>query len=251
MLILLPVSGIVSSGKNTEPHRKAWISGFALFGYAAAFSLGYVTITAGTGTLILVGAVQVTMLGWALFKKDPVHPMKWIGSAVSMGGLIYLVSPGLTAPDPIGAGLMLIAGTAWGIYSIRGRGAQMPIQMTTRNFIYAMPPTLLMLLLSFQSLEISEKGAMIAICSGAITSGLGYILWYRALRHLSTSSASIVQLVIPVLAALGGVLFLDESITSRLVASSVLILGGVLIGLGRRKRSAPRPAAAANEDAHN
>jgi drug/metabolite transporter (DMT)-like permease len=235
MLILLPVSRLIRETPTSNAWKNARFSGFALFVYTLTFSLGYVSVGAGIGTLILVGAVQITMMGWALIRKDQIHVAKWIGSLISLSGLIYLVSPGLAAPDPLGAALMLVAGAAWGIYSIRGRGATAPILMTARNFICAVPPILLLVLFQFQTLELSPKGAAIAICSGAITSGLGYVVWYRALRHLSTSTASIVQLLIPVLAALGGILFLNEACSLRLAMASALILGGVAMGFFKRK----------------
>lgn len=237
MLMLIPIAWKLQEPATSKPWKNAALSGVALFGYALAFSLGYVSITAGAGTLILVGAVQVTMLGWALVQGEKISPMKWLGSLISMAGLVYLVSPGISAPNPMGAGLMILSGTAWSIYSIRGRGAVSPISMTARNFICTAPLLLLMLIPCFQSLEITGKGAAIAVCSGAFTSGLGYVVWYRALRHLSTSTASIVQLLIPVMAAFGGILFLEEVLTFRLSAASALILGGVALGFYRSKRS--------------
>lgn len=251
MLMLIPISRRLHEPPTSNPWKNASLSGVVLFGYALTFSVGYVSISAGTGTLILVGAVQITMLGWALFKGENIKPMKWIGSLISIAGLIYLVSPGLAAPDPLGAGLMLLSGTAWGIYSIRGRGATAPIAMTARNFICATGPALLTGAILFQSLELSPRGALIAIGSGAITSGLGYVVWYRALRHLSTTSASIVQLIIPVLAATGGILFLKEELHLRLMLASALILGGVAIGLRTPRRSGPPPEATAIEDEHS
>jgi drug/metabolite transporter (DMT)-like permease len=235
MLMLIPISRKLHESPTSKPWKNAALSGAALFCYALAFSLGYVSVTAGAGTLILVGAVQVTMLGWALIQGDKISPVKWVGSLISMAGLVYLVFPGISAPDPLGAGLMILSGTAWGIYSIRGRGAVSPIAMTSRNFICTAPLLLLLLIPTFQSLEISARGAIIAICSGAFTSGLGYVIWYRALRHLSTSTAAMVQLLIPVMAAFGGILFLGEVLSTRLITASSLILGGVAMGLINRR----------------
>lgn len=251
MLILIPISRMLHEPALSNPWKNAAGSGLALFGYALAFSLGYVSISAGTGTLILVGAVQITMLGWAFFRGETINPAKWIGALISMAGLVYLVSPGLTAPDPLGAALMLLSGTAWGIYSIRGRGAAAPISMTTRNFIVASGPALLLGAGMLPMLELSPRGALIAIGSGAVTSGLGYVVWYRALRNLTTASASLVQLLIPVLAAAGGVLLLNEALHLRLILSGALILGGVAVGLRTPRRSGPPPAAAATVDEHS
>ena len=230
MLILIPVSKLLSEPSSTNKQGAAWVSGLALFCYAGAFSLGYVTITASMGTLILVGAVQITMLGWALVRGEKLGALRWLGSAISMGGLVYLVLPGVSAPDPIGALLMLISGTAWGVYSIRGRGAPSPISMTAKNFLWATPIAFLASLMFHSSVHLETRGILLAVCSGSVTSALGYIIWYRALRHLSTSAASIVQLLIPVLTAFGGVLFLSEVITTRLLIASALILGGVAMG---------------------
>ncbi len=238
MLVLLPVSKMMHEHHSANQKRNAWKSGLALFAYAGAFSLGYVTITASMGTLILVGAVQVTMLGWALIRGEKLNPLRWVGSIVSMGGLVYLVLPGVSAPDPAGAILMLISGTAWGVYSIRGRGAPAPISMTAGNFLWAAPIALLLSLLFRSSAHLETNGILVAICSGSITSALGYIIWYRALRHLSTSAASIVQLLIPILTAFGGILFLNETISMRLILASSLILGGVAMGFFHRKPQA-------------
>ncbi|MDZ8119215.1 DMT family transporter [Pontiella agarivorans] len=235
MLILLPIASATREPAPSKGWKNAVLSGSALFIYALAFSLGYVTIASGIGTLILVGAVQFSMFAWAVIQKDPISRSKWIGAGISFAGLIVLVSPGLTAPDLKGATLMSAAGIAWGLYSIRGRGARSPVLMTARNFTCAVPIIGITAALFFQSLEISPRGAIIAVLSGSLTSGLAYVIWYRALRHLSTVTASMVQLLIPVLAAAGGVVFLDEPLTARLLISSALILGGV--GLGSLKQS--------------
>lgn len=235
VLILVPISRFMHEPKGMIRTGNAWKSGLALFSYAAAFSLGYVSLSAGMGTLILVGAVQLTMLGWALMCGERLNLLRWAGSVLSFGGLVYLVLPGVSAPDPVGALLMLTAGVAWGIYSIRGKGAWAPVAMTTHNFLWAAPIALFVSLLLYSTHHVEIKGVILAVCSGAITSGLGYVVWYRALRHLSTSAASLVQLMVPVLAAWGGIVFLNEQLAARFVIASVLILGGVAIGLYRRK----------------
>ncbi|QBG48048.1 DMT family transporter [Verrucomicrobia bacterium S94] len=235
MLVLLPLSSGIRKATPSRDWKNAVLSGLALFIYALAFSLGYVTISSGMGTLILVGAVQFAMFAWALIQHDQISRSKWIGAGISFAGLIALVSPGLTAPDLKGATLMAAAGIAWGLYSIRGRGARSPVLMTARNFTCAVPMAGITAILFFQTLEISPCGAIIAVLSGSITSGLAYVIWYRALRDLSTVTASMVQLLIPVLAAAGGVVFLNEPLTARLLISSALILGGV--GLGSLKQS--------------
>ncbi|MDF7799003.1 DMT family transporter [Pontiellaceae bacterium B1224] len=235
MLVLVPISRILFHEKPQAKQKRVWISGLALFGYALAFSFGYVTISAGTGTLILVGAVQVSMLGWALFRGEQINLFKWMGMLIALAGLVYLLSPGMAAPDPAGAALMLVSGTAWGIYSIRGRGAKSPISMTATNFTYASLLVLIVVAVGFQSLEISHRGVWIALLSGGFTSGLGYVIWYRALRNLSTTTASIAQLLIPVLAAIGGILFLGEHLSQRLIIASALILGGVGLSIVKKR----------------
>jgi drug/metabolite transporter (DMT)-like permease len=235
VLVLVPISRILFHENQQAKQKHAWISGLALFGYALAFSLGYLTVSAGTGTLILVGAVQFSMLGWALFRGEKICLLKWAGMLIALAGLVYLLSPGMAAPEPVGAALMLVSGTAWGIYSIRGRGAKFPIVMTATNFTYASVFVVFVVAIGFQALEISARGAWIALLSGGITSGLGYVVWYRALRHLSMTTASMVQLLIPVLAALGGILFLGEHLTQRLLIASALILGGVGLSFIKRR----------------
>lgn len=248
LIILQPLARIIREPAPSGGWKSGALSGLALFAYALAFSLAYVSVGSGIGTLILVGAVQLAMFSWAVIRREPISAGRGIGTALSFGGLVYLVSPGLAAPDPKGAALMLAAGLAWGIYSIRGRGAAAPVHMTARNFACSVPLILLTALPNLSSLEISPRGAATALISGTVTSGLGYVVWYRAIRNLSTTAASTVQLLIPVLAAAGGILFLQEALTARLMISSALILGGVLLGLRRPKRSDPPPAAAVSAD---
>jgi drug/metabolite transporter (DMT)-like permease len=234
-LVLVPISRFLAGAPDREQLKHSWKSGLALFGYASAFSLGYVSLSAGMGALILVGSVQVTMISSALLSGERLSSLRWTGSAISMGGLIYLVLPGISAPDPMGALLMFVSGTAWGIYSIRGRGATAPVSMTAANFRWAAPMALIASLIFRSSFQLEPTGILIAVCSGSITSALGYIIWYKALRHVTTARASIVQLLIPVMTAFGGVVFLSESISTRLLISSALILGGVAMGLMKRK----------------
>jgi drug/metabolite transporter (DMT)-like permease len=213
-----------------------WGSGFALFAYAAAFSLAYLSLSTGTGALILFGAVQVTMLGAALNAGDRLSAAQWIGLAAAVSGLIYLVLPGLAAPDPVGALLMAGAGIAWGVYSIRGRGVSDPIAMTAGNFLRAAPISLIVVVVAFSSLHLELTGVLLALLSGVVTSGLGYVLWYKALRGLTTTQASVLQLLVPLLAALGGVLFLAEQVTVRLILAGALILGGVAVAVLKSRR---------------
>lgn len=209
----------------------AWGCGVALFVYAAAFSLAYVSLSAGMGALILFGTVQVTMIGAALKSGERLGTAQWAGSATALGGLIYLVFPGISAPDPAGALLMCISGIAWGLYSIGGRGIATPIAMTAGNFLRAAPMALIAGAIGFATIRLKPLGVLLAVISGAVASGLGYVLWYKALRSLTTTQASVVQLIVPVLAAFGGVTLLAERVTLRLVVATALILGGVALTL--------------------
>jgi drug/metabolite transporter (DMT)-like permease len=212
-----------------------WGSGLALFAYAAAFSLAYVTLTTGTGALILFGAVQITMISAAVKSGERLGLLQGIGLMAAVGGLIYLVLPGLAAPDPLGALLMGLAGMAWGIYSLRGKGAASPVAMTAGNFLRAAPLALAISLVALASAHWETTGILLALTSGVVTSGLGYILWYKALGGLTTTQASVVQLLVPVLAALGGVAFLSELLSLRLIIASGLILGGVALAVLKRR----------------
>jgi drug/metabolite transporter (DMT)-like permease len=213
------------------PAGGSWVSGFALFAYAAAFSLAYVSLQTGTGALILFGSVQATMIGVGLKSGERPHPLQWLGLLTALGGLVYLVLPGISSPDPLGALLMTTAGVAWGVYSLRGAAGVAPLLSTSGNFVRTVPMAVLASVVAMSALHAESTGVLLALISGSVTSGLGYALWYRALRGLTTTSAAIVQLVVPVLAALGGVLFLTEMISARLVIAGVLVLGGVATAL--------------------
>jgi drug/metabolite transporter (DMT)-like permease len=211
--------------------RGSWSSAAFLFLYAIAFSFAYLSLTTGTGALILFGSVQMTMLIVALRSGERPHILEWIGLFLALGGLVYLVFPGLTAPPLLGSALMMIAGISWGFYSIRGRGSQNPLANTAGNFIYAVPMILVVLLVSFQKVLISSSGVIYAILSGALASGCGYVIWYAALRGLTTTRAATVQLSVPVIAAWGGVVLLAEHISARLLIAGTLILGGIALAV--------------------
>ena len=205
----------------------------ALFAYAIAFSFAYTALDAGTGALILFAAVQMTMLSVAIARGERLPPIVWIGLAVAFGGLIYLVSPGLSAPAPVGAALMAAAGAFWGAYSLAARGVRSPTAATAGNFVRATPLAAAALLVCWATgrIHTSTAGVGFAALSGAITSGLGYIFWYLALEKLPSSRAAIVQLTVPVIAAIAGILILGEQPSWRLAFASTAILGGVAIAL--------------------
>lgn len=223
--------------------RGTWVSAAMLFGYAVAFSFAYLSLAAGTGALILFGSVQVTMILAALLAGERPRAREWVGLAVAVGGLVYLVSPGLSAPSPAGSLLMALAGVAWGRYSMRGRGASDPLAETAGNFVRAVPFGVAVSLLTLDQLHTSPRGIALAAVSGALTSGLGYVVWYAALRSLSGTRAAIVQLAVPVLAALGGIALLGEPLSLRLALSALLILGGIGLAVSVRSRNMAIPEA--------
>lgn len=221
---------LVLSGYRKKPeYSGSWTSALMLFLYAIAFSFAYIELDAGIGALILFGAVQVTMLLTGFVKGERSYPVQWTGIAIAFGGLIYLVSPGLTAPPIINASLMAIAGIAWGIYSLRGRGNQHPVAVTTDNFIRTIPFVFIAGLLFIPNIHITQTGFVWAVISGAVTSGVGYIIWYAALRGLTRTRAAVIQLLVPVIAAIGGIMLLSEPVTLRLVLSALLTLGGIAL----------------------
>lgn len=214
----------------------SWTSAAVLFLYAMPFSFAYIGLSAGTGALILFGCVQVTMMVAALRSGERPHPLQWFGIGMALAGLVYLVFPGLTAPPLSSAILMALAGLFWGIYSLRGRGAVNPLAQTTSNFVRSIPLVLAASLLTVSQFHLEPKGVLLAVASGALTSGLGYVVWYAALRGLTTTRAAAVQLSVPILAALGGIIFLAEALSMRLLLSAVMVLGGVALALVGRER---------------
>jgi drug/metabolite transporter (DMT)-like permease len=230
-----------STGRRlTAQTRGNWVSGAALFAYAILFSFAYLRLGVGTGALILFALVQATMIVWGLIRGERPRPAQWLGLTAALGGLTYLVSPGLSAPSPAGSLMMASAGIAWGIYSLRGRGTSDPIVTTTDNFIRSVPMVLIVAAILYRDIDLSARGVALALASGALASGVGYVIWYAALRHLSATRAASVQLTVPVIAALGGLVFLGEAVSLRLAVSAVLILGGVGLTLaGREKVASP------------
>ncbi len=223
---------LTATSRGTRPASYgSWVSAAMLFLYAACFSFAYISLDTGIGALILFGMVQATMVTGALMAGDRPTVAEWIGWLLAIGGFVYLVSPGLTAPSPGGSALMAIAGIAWGIYSLRGRNESFALAGTTYNFVRSVPLVLLVSAFSLQDLHLTTNGVVLAVLSGAITSGLGYAVWYTALQSIRSMQAAMVQLSVPVLAAAGGILLLSESISLRLIVSSLLILGGIFLAL--------------------
>ena len=234
------VLGLVARARRSPAPaaRFAWVSAAALFAYAIGFSLAYLRIPAGVGALLLFAAVQLTMIGAGLLGGERPRAIEWTGLALSLGGLVLLTKPGLARPDLVGASLMLGAGAAWGLYSLRGRGTTDAVALNAASFARAVPFALVAGLLS-NATRVDAAGVSLALASGAITSGLGYAVWYAALRGLSATRAALVQLSVPPLAAAGGVLFLGESFSPRLLAASALILGGIGLAIAGHRRADP------------
>ena len=220
---------VVHIRHSTHTGGGNWLSAFVLFVYAAGFSFAYVNLPAATGALLLFGAVQATMIGYGVWVGERMRSLQLVGLMLAFGGLVGLLLPGLSAPPLYSSVLMLGAGVAWGIYSLRGKGAGDPTKVTAGNFLRAVPiaAALSVVMLNDTSLDIA--GFWYAVSSGALASGIGYVIWYTALPALKATNAATIQLSVPVIAALGGIVFLGEDITLRLVLASVAILGGIAL----------------------
>ncbi|WP_078122101.1 DMT family transporter [Thiosocius teredinicola] len=218
----------------------SWGSAFALFGYAAAFSFAYVDLSAATGALLLFGAVQATMIGHALWVGERLRVGQTAGVVIALAGMVGLMLPGLTAPPLFAASLMLSAGVAWGVYSLRGRGGGDPTVATAGNFVRSVPLVAVLAVAGMNHLSVDAAGIIYAVASGALASGIGYAIWYAALPGLQAAQAATVQLSVPVITAVGGVLFLDEMVTLRLILASAAILGGIALVIVAKDRTKSR-----------
>lgn len=260
-----------ASASPPSATRGSWISALALFAYAAAFSFAYVRLTTATGALLLFAFVQLSMIGAGIARGERPGVVEWLGHATAIAGLVALALPGLSAPDPLGAVLMAGAGLAWGVYSLRGRGAKNPLAITADNFLRTVPMALVLVCVvivayAFGAAETAGgasadalhaiagdnavfawggtmatvRGIALAVASGAIASGVGYSIWYAALPHLPATRAAVVQLAVPAIAAAGGLLVLGEGMTLRFVICAAAILGGVAIAILGRPRAGAR-----------
>lgn len=218
-----------SNKKDKKGQNGSWLAASMLFIYAVTFSYGYISLDTGTGALILFGTVQITMIITSIILGNRLHFSEWLGLFIAFSGFVYLVIPNLATPSMIGFILMTVSGMAWGFYTLAGRDSKRPLNDTAYNFLRTLPFVLILLIFTINDSNISSSGVLLAVLSGAIASGAGYFVWYIALRGLSVTQAAVVQLLVPVIAAIGGVIFTNELITSRLVESSVLVLGGILV----------------------
>lgn len=216
----------------------SWLNGFYLFVYALTFSFAYLSLNTGVGALILFAAVQVTMVLLSLLRGKALSIWEWCGLLIAFAGLSYLLWPteNVQPPSLFGFALMVISGVAWGLYTVAGKEGANPVAQTGGNFLRSLPFVALLLLVTFETTTLTTPGVMLAIVSGAITSGLGYALWYSALKGLSVTQAAVVQLSVPVIASFAGVILLNEVLSAPLIISTLLVVGGILVSLYRPKQ---------------
>lgn len=232
--LVLGVILIIRHPPKRSVSKGSFRASLMLFIYTICFSFAYITLETGMGALILFAAVQITIISVGLLKGNKLNAVEWLGALVAFSGFVFLVLPGLTAPPLVGFILMTLAGVAWGFYTLAGKSSINPLGDTAYNFIRTLPLIALLVILSFQGNSWSAEGVLLAIISGGITSGIGYTVWYMALNGLSAIQAAVVQLLVPIIAALGGVLFAGEVLSMRLVISSAFILGGILAVISGR-----------------
>lgn len=225
LIFIIMIQGKAHLGKSAG----SWLSSLMLFCYAITFSFAYISLDTGTGALILFGSVQITMILVSIISGHRLLAAEWFGLSIAFAGFVYLVLPGVSAPSLQGFSLMTAAGIAWGFYTLRGRGSDDPLMDTAYNFARTIPLILALVLVSFSNAELSLSGIMYAALSGGLMSGVGYTIWYAALRGLSSTQAAVSQLSVPVIAAFGGVVIVSEPLTLRLEISTLLILSGILV----------------------
>ncbi|MEM1155418.1 MAG: DMT family transporter [Pseudomonadota bacterium] len=227
-IVVLALLLMMTRSASAKKAKGSWKAAGFLFLYAAAFSYAFLSLDTGTGALILFGTVQITMILTGLAQGNKLLGLEWFGVLVAFSGFVYLVLPHLTTPSIKGFILMAIAGISWAFYTLNGMKSENPLSDTSYNFLRTLPLVLILLALTVQTADLSSKGLVLAVVSGGVTSGIGYAIWYRALPGLSTLQAGILQLLVPVIAAAGGVAFTNEVISLHLLTSSLLIIGGIL-----------------------
>ena len=227
-IALFTILSIKGSNKGASS-KGSWTASLSLFLYAITFSYAYLSVDTGTGALILFGSVQITMIMLSLISGTRLHLIEWSGVILAFTGFIYLILPNITTPSITGFILMTVSGVSWGIYTLKGRSSKNPLMDTTYNFLRTIPFIALLAVFTLQNMNYSTEGIVLALISGAITSGAGYTIWYIALGGLSSTQAAVIQLSVPVIAAIGGVIFVSEVITMRLVISAAIVLSGILM----------------------
>ena len=228
-IVVLAVILKMTDRSSEQNSKGSWAASVMLFLYAVGFSFAYLSLDTGTGALILFAVVQITMIFASIISGNKLHYSEWVGLVIAFSGFFYFVLPSLTSPSLSGFLLMTGAGVAWGIYTLKGRGSKNPFSDTAFNFIRTLPFVVILMVVTFKDALITQQGILLAILSGAIASGIGYAVWYIALVRLSTSQAAVVQLFVPIIAAFGGVIFANEIVSLRLVLSSIMVLGGMMI----------------------
>jgi drug/metabolite transporter (DMT)-like permease len=227
-IVILMIVLKLTANKERTSAKGSWVSSLMLFLYATAFSFAYISLDTGTGALVLFGAVQITMILISVISGNRLHISEWVGVLIAFTGFAYLVLPSVTTPSFFGFVLMTAAGIAWGIYTLRGRSSIHPLADTAFNFARTTPLLIALSLIAISTIQLSPEGIILAVMSGAVASGIGYTVWYIALGGLSSTEAAVVQLSVPAIASFGGILFVSEAITLRLVLAAVMILGGIL-----------------------
>jgi drug/metabolite transporter (DMT)-like permease len=216
-----------------------WHAATLLFMCAALFSFAYLTLPVGTGALILMAAFQLTMFGEGFRLGERFSPVAWFGFVLAAAGFFALVAPSVATPAPLGTALMAIAGVAWGLYSLRGRAVADPLVATAGNFARAAALAMLLSLFFMADAHADALGVAMAIASGAVTSAMGFVLWYAVVIRLSAFQTATVQLLVPLFATVGGIVFLSEPLTWRATAGAMAILGGIALVLTSRPPELP------------
>jgi len=228
-IVMLMLISSIFQIKNSSKSKGSWFSALMLYVYAVTFSYAYISLDTGTGALILFGSVQLTMVLISLISGNRLRLIEWLGLITAFAGFVYLVIPSISTPSFQGFILMAISGIAWGIYTLMGKTSQQPLKDTAFNFLRTLPFVLALIIIQLNHTNLSQQGIILALISGAITSGIGYSIWYIAVGGLSTIQAGVVQLLVPIIAAIGGVVFAQELISVRLIFSSILVLGGIML----------------------
>jgi drug/metabolite transporter (DMT)-like permease len=231
---------VLARSRSWTALRGAGVAGpIALFVYAAPFSFAYLRIGAAVGALVLFGVVQLTMIGYGISRGERPTPAMWLGLVLAAGGLLALTLPAVARPDPLGVALMAVAGVAWAVYTVVGRGTTDPLAANARSFVWSTPLAVLLVAIARGPVQTTARGIVLALLSGAVTSGLGYAIWYRALPRLTVTQAAVAQLSVPVIAAVGAALTLGEKLSARLILAGLAVLTGVGLVLGARSRRVP------------